>query len=171
VQSNLCVNPQRIYATGFSNGGGFVALLACQLSNRIAAFAPVSGSYVTAFKTCSATRPVPIIEFHGNKDTTVPYPGLAAKKELGAFTWVSQWAQRDQCSKNPTTTNQNNKAIKYEWTNCNDDANVIHYKILGEPHMWPQLLFQATVSHHMQRFNTAGIIWSFFAQHPLPQNS
>jgi polyhydroxybutyrate depolymerase len=44
LQQDLCIDNQRIYATGFSNGGGMVNLLACKLSKRIAAFAPVSGA-------------------------------------------------------------------------------------------------------------------------------
>src|SRR5689334_11326324 len=44
VQQKVCVDARRIYATGFSNGGGMVNLLACRLSGRIAAFAPIAGN-------------------------------------------------------------------------------------------------------------------------------
>jgi polyhydroxybutyrate depolymerase len=43
LQSVLCIDPLRIYATGFSNGGGMTNVLACTLAGRLAAFAPVSG--------------------------------------------------------------------------------------------------------------------------------
>lgn len=47
VSGELCVDEKRIFATGKSQGGGFVGRLACDsgLSARIAAFAPVSGAY------------------------------------------------------------------------------------------------------------------------------
>jgi polyhydroxybutyrate depolymerase len=45
LQGMLCIDPYHIYAPGFSNGGGMTNLLACRLAERIAAFAPVSGSY------------------------------------------------------------------------------------------------------------------------------
>lgn len=170
LQSNLCVNPQQIYATGFSDGGGFVAKLACRLSNRIAAFAPVSGSYVTAFKTCSALRPLPVIEFHGTKDTIVPYLGLEAKKEFAAFTWASRWAKRDNCQPQPVVTNETKRVTKYMWIDCSDDASVIHYKIKGESHSWPHVLFNERANTHLIKVNAAHIIWNFFITHPLPNN-
>ena len=48
LQDTFCVDPARIYATGFSNGGGFVSVLACDLSSRIAAFAPGLGRLLSA---------------------------------------------------------------------------------------------------------------------------
>lgn len=171
LQSNLCINPQKIYATGFSNGGGFVAELACQLSNRIAAFAPISGSYVTAFKTCSALRPLPIIEFHGTKDTVVPYLGLNAKKELAALSWVSRWAQRDTCTPQPKVTKVPNKFTQYLWTGCSGNASVVHYKIVGEGHVWPHIFFTESLQKHLKRIKATQIIWNFFKAHPLPKNA
>jgi len=32
LQRQMCVDPQRIYATGYSNGGGMANLLACKLA-------------------------------------------------------------------------------------------------------------------------------------------
>ena len=45
LQAILCIDLRRIYATGFSNGGGMTDVLACTLAGRLAAFAAVSGSY------------------------------------------------------------------------------------------------------------------------------
>lgn len=171
LQSNLCINSRQIYAAGFSNGGSLVAKLACNLSNRIAAYASVSGAYVTAFKTCDALRPLPIIEFHGTKDTRVPYLGLAAKKEFAALTWVSRWGKRDRCNPQPIITNETDRITKYMWTDCNDNASVIHYKIKGEGHSWPHRLFAERVNNHVKRVNAAAIIWNFFIKHPLPKNA
>ena len=169
IQSNLCINPRQIYATGFSNGGGFVAKLACQLSNRVAAFASISGSYVTVFRTCGALRPLPILEFHGTKDTIVPYFGLEEKNELAALTWATRWAKRDNCNSKPIITNQN-IITEYQWMGCSDNTTVIHYKINGEGHSWPHLPFDIRVNNHMLKASTAQTIWTFFLSHPLPKN-
>ncbi len=170
VQSNLCVNPNQIYATGFSNGGSLVAQLACQMSNRIAAFSSVSGAYVTAFKTCLALRPIPIIEFHGTKDTIVPYVGLEEKKEFAALTWVNRWAKKDTCTTQPTIINETKKIIKYTWSGCSSNSSIIHYKIIGEGHSWPHVLFKQTINNHTEEMNTANVIWNFFMKHTLPKN-
>ncbi|KAF1361967.1 hypothetical protein EJ07DRAFT_163870 [Lizonia empirigonia] len=82
IQKTYCIDPARIYAVGKSNGGGFTTVLACDAdaTKRIAAFAPVSGAiYLNAdqkLPACNPSRlPIPIMEFHGFKDTTIPYAG------------------------------------------------------------------------------------------------
>jgi polyhydroxybutyrate depolymerase len=77
LETNLCIDKSRIYAAGKSNGGGFVGKLACSLSSRIAAFAPISGAFYTnVSKPCNPSRMIiPIIDFHGMADTTIRYYG------------------------------------------------------------------------------------------------
>lgn len=82
LETTFNIDTSRIYAAGKSNGGGFTGLLACdpEATKRIAAFAPVSGAfYLTQNQTlpaCTPSRtPIPILEFHGWKDTTIPYLG------------------------------------------------------------------------------------------------
>jgi len=51
--------------------------LACELSGKIAAIAPVSGGLNVGgdFEACVPIHPVPIIEFHGTSDDNYPYLG------------------------------------------------------------------------------------------------
>ena len=60
LEDTLCVDQSRIFATGKSEGGGFTALLACRLPDRIAAFATVSGAFYRS-TDCTASPPVPIV--------------------------------------------------------------------------------------------------------------
>lgn len=76
LESQFCIDSSKIFATGKSNGGGFVGLMTCdhELTSRIKAFAPVAGAYYWQFggaKNCTPSRQVPIMEFHGDLDTTV----------------------------------------------------------------------------------------------------
>lgn len=171
LQANFCINPNQIYATGFSNGGGFTAKLACQLPDRIAAFAPISGSYLPSFYSCSSDRPVPIIEFHGTKDTVVPYLGLKSKKEFAALTWIANWAKKDTCTPQPIITKESKKITKYLWTNCSANASIIHYKINGEGHSWPHALFKQKINNQVEGGHAEQVIWNFFKQHSLPQTT
>lgn len=167
LQANLCINKNQIYATGFSNGGGFVGELACKLSGRIAAFAPVSGSYLTTFDSCSTPRPVSVMEFHGTADNIVPYLGEHLLREVNAFNWVSSWAKKDGCSPIPNKTNDSRLVTKYTWINCRGNASVIHYKISGERHVWPNVLFAQNIGNKVKYVNAAQTIWNFFKQHPF----
>ena len=65
-----CVDPNRIYSTGFSNGGFFSNLLGCQRGEVVAAIAPVSGGGPRE-RPCGS--PVPVMVTHGSVDEVVPY--------------------------------------------------------------------------------------------------
>ena len=65
------VDEKRVYACGMSNGGMMCYRLAAELSDRIAAIAPVAGTI--AIDESKPKRPVPVIHFHGTKDTFVPF--------------------------------------------------------------------------------------------------
>ena len=70
------INQSRIYSTGMSNGGYMSFLLACQLSDRIAAIASVTGSMTPqTYNLCNPQRPIPVLQIHGTNDQKVPYKG------------------------------------------------------------------------------------------------
>ena len=70
------IDPARIYANGLSNGGGMSDVLACTLSDRIAAIGGVSGAVpASRADECHPPRAVPVIAFHGTADPIVPYSG------------------------------------------------------------------------------------------------
>lgn len=67
------IDPRRVFATGMSNGGILSYRLASELSDRIAAIAPVGGLMGT--QTCSPKRPVSVMHFHGTDDKFAPFNG------------------------------------------------------------------------------------------------
>ncbi|WP_433492900.1 alpha/beta hydrolase family esterase [Nocardia grenadensis] len=73
VESTLCVDTRRIYATGLSMGGFTTSSLGCQLADRLAAITPVAE--LTEFDWCTPARPVPVITLHGTADPIVAYEG------------------------------------------------------------------------------------------------
>jgi len=167
LQATLCINPLRIYATGFSNGGGMTNLLACKLASRIAAFAPVSGSYPPAPGGCDPRRSVPIMEFHGTADPIVPYNGSRLKHEPPISRWLQQWASRDGCTKGPLTFYRSRSVIGEQWMGCKGNVTVIGYRIPGEGHRWPAVLFNIHTGGNVYPSTASEVIWSFFQTHPL----
>jgi polyhydroxybutyrate depolymerase len=65
-----CIDPQRVYSTGFSNGGFFSNLLGCQRGEVVAAIAPVSGG---GPREGGCSGPVPVMITHGSADDVVSY--------------------------------------------------------------------------------------------------
>jgi polyhydroxybutyrate depolymerase len=175
LQSTLCINPSRIYATGFSNGGGMTDVLACKMAGRIAAFAPVSGSYPPVPAGCNPMRPVPILEFHGTADQVVPYNGSVAKDYPPVMQWLQEWVTRDGCTINPVVTHPVANVTEEQW-GCQGNATIIHYQLAGWPHAWPHIephliRLGHNPSRHvlvMASLDATSIIWTFFEEHPLP---
>jgi polyhydroxybutyrate depolymerase len=60
-----------------SNGGMMCYRLAAELSDRIAAIAPIAGTI--AVEESKPTRPVTVIHFHGTGDKIVPFEMRTAK--------------------------------------------------------------------------------------------
>lgn len=173
LQSLLCIDSLRIYATGFSNGGGMTNVLACTLAGRIAAFAPVSGSYPPYPGGCHPVRPVPILEFHGTADHVVPYNGSQLKQYPPILVWLEGWAARDGCTVGPTTFYRQGDVTGLEWIHCRGNAIVVHFPMKGEGHRWPSVRFNVSFNATgapagtTQALSASALIWSFFQQHPL----
>ena len=169
LQARLCVDPARVYATGFSNGGGLTSVLACRLAGRIAAFAPVAGSYFMPAGGCDPVRPVPILEFHGTADGTVPYGGNAVTHLIGAWSWATGWAARDGCTAAPVQLGAwRGGVLDLGWTGCRGGATVIHYRLAGGTHVWPGAPSGQRVPPSDATCDASSLIWDFFVAHPLP---
>ncbi|MBM2623607.1 ferulic acid esterase [Actinoplanes sp. LDG1-06] len=165
LQRQLCVDPARIYVSGKSNGGGFAGVLACRLSGRIAASAQVSGAFYPQGGACEPSRPVPLINFHGTADTTIPYGGDAAKGLPAIPAWLAGWAARNRCAAAPRTTTPVATVTRYLWQRC--AAAVEHYRIEGLGHDWPSTTPNPD-SDTPSVIDATPIIWKFFLRHRLP---
>jgi len=80
LESTLCIDLDRVYATGISNGGMFVHRLGCDLPDRFAAIAPVSGTIAKGFNCAPGSeRPVAMMNIYATRDRTVPFDGTPAE--------------------------------------------------------------------------------------------
>jgi polyhydroxybutyrate depolymerase len=74
------VDPHRLMASGFSQGGSMVWYLACRMPTRFAAFAPIAGAFWEPLpESCAGPRPK-LIHVHGTSDSTVPLAGRALRQ-------------------------------------------------------------------------------------------
>jgi len=80
LETTLCIDRDRVYATGISNGGMFVHRLGCDMPDRFAAIAPVAGTLAKGFN-CSPgpENPVSMMNIYATSDTTVPFDGVPAE--------------------------------------------------------------------------------------------
>ena len=164
LQNKFCIDAHRVFATGFSSGGGMSNLLACRLADRIAAVAPVSGNFYMVPGGCHPSRPISVLNIHGTADPLLPYNGLPSSVDPSwplppIPQWLQTWARRDDCGSNPEIFLHTPQVLGEQWTGCQGGTVIMHYRIERGGHSWPGLLGgRATVA----------VIWNFFQAHPMP---
>lgn len=172
ISARYAIDLKRIYAVGHSNGGYFSYVLACQLSNKIAAIASMAGpmTYET-FADCAPERPIPILHFHGDTDPSVRYEGdfyTHSVQEVLDF-----WIEHNQCETSaikeiiapkPITSSQTSIEY-YLYDSCAQGINVRHYKVLGGGHEW--LGTPNQFGEVNKDLDTNQAIWNFFNLYDL----
>jgi polyhydroxybutyrate depolymerase len=133
LERRACVDQARVYATGLSYGGAMTDLLACHLADRIAAAAPVS-AYLPKM-TCTPSRPIPVMSFHGVEDHLLPYKGGGRSSQEPFEAWGADWAKRDGCAVGPTETPYKPTVEQLSFSGCK--AQVVLYRVHHNGHTWP----------------------------------
>lgn len=175
------VDRKRIFATGLSNGALMSYRLACELSDRIAAIAPVGGH--DAYKLpCRQQRPVAVLHFHGTADQQVPY--LGGKCGRRAKGWdcepveahLARWAKRNDCRGKPRTLLSKGQAHCIEYQGCARSADVGLCTLEEGGHTWPGgqrasagFLWKKIVGPINRDISANQVMWEFFRENPLPQ--
>ena len=171
LSSEFNIDQSRIYATGMSNGGFMSFLLACQLSDKIAAIASVTGSMTpSTYNNCNAQHPTPILYIHGDSDSVVPYNGAAWTKKVEDV--IHFWKTENECDFDavvedlPDTNGSDGSTVElFSYLNGESNSEVIHYKIIGGGHTWPGTVFNAPGTN--QDFNASEAIWNFLSQYDI----
>jgi polyhydroxybutyrate depolymerase len=158
----VCFDKNRVYAAGVSNGGGFTARLACEMSNRIAAIATVAGGYAD-LPECKPDRPVSVLEMHGTSDTVVPYAGRDGRG--GAKQYAADWAARDGCRPQARRSRVATLTARYDWSPCAAGTQVAHIAIIHGAHAWPGAV--PPDPGPRSAIAAAPVIWSFLAPHRM----
>jgi polyhydroxybutyrate depolymerase len=181
VESCLAVDAKRVYAAGMSNGAMMCYRLAAEMSDRIAAIAPVAGTI--AIDNYHPKRPVPVIHFHGTVDRLVAFDGPAngAAKSFG-FKSVPETmrivAACNGCASEPEITELPDKAhdgtrvTRKVFAAKESGAEAVFYVIEGGGHTWPgqqppiRFLGKST-----KQISANDLIWDFFQKHPMKQKA
>jgi polyhydroxybutyrate depolymerase len=167
ISDQYNIDPNKIYSTGMSNGGFMSFLLACQLSDRIAAVASIAGSMtIQTFANCNPAHPTPVLQMHGDADGTVPYQG-AARWTKSIEDVVGFWVDFNQLNESPEISSipsavaekesEVTQNIYAEEEGC---ATVTHYKITDGEHTWPGAWGNKDVNASVE-------VWRFLSQYSL----
>ena len=165
------IDLDRVYATGMSNGGFMSFLLACQLSEKIAAVASVTGSMTQdTFDDCNAQLPTPVLQIHGTEDDVVLYNENNLSLPIPDV--ISYWVDHNNCETTPTTTTLPDVDVSdgstIEHSVYEDGDNGItteHMKVIGGGHTWPGSVLNTAGTN--QDIDASMEIWLFFSRYDI----
>lgn len=167
------IDPQRIYANGLSNGGGMSLLLACRLSERIAAMGGVAGAYLIDLEKCEQERAVPAIFFHGKADKIVPYEGGPSERFELPFPYIPDYvklyAEKIGCDLSSEIIVDTENITGVQYAGCNQGAEAVFYSIEDGGHTWPggNPLPERITGKTSQEINATRLMWEFFERFSL----
>jgi polyhydroxybutyrate depolymerase len=183
LSTEYSIDASRIYATGISNGGFMSEKLACELSDRIAAIAPVAATIAQAEQPkCKPAHPMPVFHIHGTADPLVPYTGGevhggSGGKILSVADTIKMWVAFDGCDPTPVKTDVPDRAPgdgmrthREVYRRCSGGADVVLYTVENGGHTWPGggHMDAKYVGPTTRDFDASEAIWEFFAAHALP---
>jgi polyhydroxybutyrate depolymerase len=158
LERQYAIDRKRIYATGISNGGLISYRVACELSGRVAAAAPVAATLVTP--RCTPRTAVSILHVHGLEDENLPFAGGKGTRGVTGFDWppaqdgIDTWRRLDRCAADGTT-DVDGAITTISWKPCARSTEVRLVTIAGMGHQWPKGPYHGNPE-----------IWRFFAAHP-----
>ncbi len=196
VEENLCIDTNRVFVTGLSNGAFMTSAIACALGDRVAAVAPVAG--VRDIADCAPERPVPVVAFHGTADGFVSFNGglgeealdlpapdgsgktlrdtltpdqLSERSATDAVPAImAAWAKRNGCAADTTEKQVAADVVEVSYE-CEPGDDAVLYRVEGGGHSWPGSPFSQSivsiVGPTTMNINANEIMWDYFMAHPL----
>jgi polyhydroxybutyrate depolymerase len=190
--TNLQINPKMIYVSGHSSGGFMAQRVGVELSDIVAAIAPLSSSlYVTLplpgsiGQTVPAQKaPVSVLILESDGDAIIPYCGGAVSTSAGAIVpsqddtfnyWAS--AAANKCTTVDTSASLCSSGtpsylIEKDASSCAGNTEVKIYRLVGGIHTTdygtPNLSSYNSVLNATTGTMTNDVLWKFFASHPKP---
>lgn len=175
MRGEYAIDPERVYATGFSDGACMVYRLGIELADRIAAIAPVSGHlWYRGFKL---SRPVPMLFIIGNDDPINPPAGGMVRslsrnyeEKPSILEEVPRWAHALGCVATPEVVYDQNGVTAVRYGSGKPRAEVVFYRVDGLGNVWPggkSTLPENLVGSPSDRLIANDVIWDFFLRHPL----
>lgn len=155
IKKDFNVDENRIFITGYSNGAQMAYRLACEMSDKIAAIAPIAA--IGSFDACNPKRAVPILHIDGTADTCSPYGGgndcgacfAQMFKDMGVTInadtyacesvdgYMKKWRDIDGCRDSGRVTYQKGSATCKTFLDCRDSAEISVCAMEGMKHVWP----------------------------------
>jgi polyhydroxybutyrate depolymerase len=159
-----CLDPARVFATGFSGGARMSSSLACAAGTPLAAVAPVAG--LRAPSPCRPGHPVGVVAFHGLADPVNLFAGHGqAYWTYSVPEALTRWSATNRCTHEEHFGYPVPGVTLTSHSGCAGGSRVLLYSLAGVGHRWPR---RETVDRPVGvasavTLDVDEIMWSFFA--------
>jgi polyhydroxybutyrate depolymerase len=182
----IAYDAARVYATGVSNGGFFVARLGCEAADRIAAIGVIAATVVAPeAERCAPARHISVVAMHGTDDTIIPAAGGASIEANGGYILsvadaARVWARVDGCAAlpdvayEPDSADDGTRVRRETYFGCADGAAVVFYIVEGGGHTWPggpSYTSGTAIQRSTHDIDATIVLWRFFQAHALTMSS
>jgi polyhydroxybutyrate depolymerase len=164
LENTLCIDLDRVYATGVAHGAMFTHRLGCDMADRFAAIAPVAGTLAKGFN-CAPDTSTAISLMHSYGSIDLVYPPDGSETTAGYFlvpvndvidAWASAESQGCDDSETPYPTSGDGTR---QWecvqrANCVTGAEVVSCSWEGD--------HNSSLNVYAQFVND--VIWEFFSE-------
>ena len=165
IVSNYNINLDQVYSTGMSNGGYMSYYLACNMSDKIAAIASVTGAMGTFTQlNCNPNHPTPVMEIHGTADFNVPFNDI--------INGIEYWIDYNNCNLIADTTlipdlnfGDLSTVEHIVYNNGDNGVTTELFKIINGGHTWPGSNISNGVTNY--DINASIEIWKFFSKYDI----
>jgi polyhydroxybutyrate depolymerase len=184
LEAGVAVDHRKIYVTGFSLGGFMASRVGVDLSDMVAAVAPIAGElWQSVGPPIPAEKaPVSTLMINGDADTSVPYCGMSQPyPEATEDDSFNYWQTQNICKNNSTALCSSGKptsASSKLATGCTSNMVEQQYKLIGAIHKWYTVAMNVPPGTSSQPYNPSfntqtgltldDIIWNFFTAHAKP---
>ena len=180
------IDPERIYATGESNGGHMSYRLAMELSDRIAAIGVVIAGFPAQNQCSGPVNPISVLIMNGTDDPICPWEGGEYNifkdrgTVLSAEESVNFWIRHNGCDTIPQykdfpdLATEDNSTVRLEkYLNGTEGTEVYFYRIDGGGHNPPSIIQQylkailLILGKQNYDIEMAREVWDFLKRHTL----
>jgi polyhydroxybutyrate depolymerase len=174
LENQYGADAKRIFVTGFSNGASMTFRVGVELSDKVAAIAPVAGHLL--LHDHQMQRPLPMLYIIG-RDDPLELPNGGVIRIRGEQVQqppieenLALWRQLDGCPPQPASVSRVDGVETDNFDSCRDGVAVVEYFIDDMGHVWPggiNRLPERVVGKPSNKINATDVIWNFFKAHPM----
>ncbi len=178
LSARFALDERRVYLTGFSNGASMSFRLGAELSDRIAAIAPVAGALwidppmfrqpVSMMYITGTADPLNLIEGGAPKLASGGSDKVRAKPKPPVRDSILKWVKALGCPSTAPSTSDAHGVRTETYSACMGGAEVAYISVDGLGHTWAggrSILPESMVGKTSGKIRATDVIWEFFLKH------